>query len=160
MAFLGGLLRSRLARHGVGELVVELGEKGPGGELRGAVPRALGAPTAEIAFWIPDSGTYVDGNGCDVELPGADPGRAVTVIQRAGRRIVALVHDPALREEPGVLDTVCAAAGLAMENEQLHVEVLAQLDEGGRLVRASSRRPTPNAVESSATSTTAPSSGW
>ena len=129
-------LRSRLARHGVGELVVELGEKGPGGELRGAVPRALGDPSAEIAYWMPKSGTYVDGNGCDVELPGEGPGRAVTVIHRAGRRIGALVHDPALREEPGLLDTVCAAAGLAMENEQLHAEVLAQLDE----VRASRAR--------------------
>ncbi|MDQ3641131.1 MAG: histidine kinase [Actinomycetota bacterium] len=136
VAFLGGLLRSRLARHGVGELVVELGERGPAGELRGAVPRALGDPSAEIAYWMPNSGNYVDGNGCDVELPGEDPGRAVTVIHRAGRRIGALVHDPALREEPGLLDTVCAAAGLAMENEQLHAEVLAQLDE----VRASRAR--------------------
>ncbi|MGH9180478.1 MAG: histidine kinase, partial [Acidimicrobiales bacterium] len=136
VAFLGGILRSRLARHGVGELVVELGARGPGGELRGGVPRALGDPTAEIAYWMASSGTYVDGHGCDVELPGEDPRRAVTVIHRAGRRIGALVHDPALREEPGLLDTVCAAAGLAMENEQLHAEVLAQLDE----VRASRAR--------------------
>ena len=136
VAFLGGLLRSRLGRHGVGELVVELGEKGPGGELRGAVPRALGDPSAEIAYWNPDSLSYVDNDGRAVELSGEESGRAITVIQRAGRRIGALVHDPALREEPGLLETVCAAAGMAMENEQLHAEVLAQLGE----VRASRAR--------------------
>jgi len=136
VAFLGGLLRSRLARHGVGELVVELGEKGPGGDLRGAVPRALGDPSAEIAYWMPIPGTYVDGDGRAVQLPSTDPDRAVTVIHRGGRRIGALVHDPALREEPVLLDTVCAAAGLAMENEQLHAEVLVQLGE----VRASRAR--------------------
>ncbi len=41
IAFLGGLARSRLARYGVGELVVELGMT-PGRELRSAVSRALG----------------------------------------------------------------------------------------------------------------------
>lgn len=51
----------------------------------------------------------------------------MTLIERAGERVGALVHDSALREESGLLDAVCAAAGLAMENERLHAEVLARL---------------------------------
>jgi len=135
VAFLGGLLRSRLARYGVGELVVELGERAPGAELRAAVSRALGDPSAEVAYWRQDLG-YVDGDGRPVELPVGDSERAVTVINRAGHGIAALVHDAALREEPGLLDAVCAAAGLAIENERLHAEVLARLAE----VRASRAR--------------------
>jgi signal transduction histidine kinase len=128
VAFLGGLLRSRLARYGVGELVVELNTT-VGGELRSAVSRALGDPSVEIAYWVRDLDGYVDADGRRIELPIDDPDRAVTVITRAEERIGALVHDPALREEPGLLDAVCAAAGLAMENQRLHAEVLARLAE-------------------------------
>ncbi|HVF14919.1 MAG TPA: ATP-binding protein [Acidimicrobiales bacterium] len=128
IAFLGGLLRSRLARYGVGELVVELGTAA-GGELRSALSRALGDPSVDIAYWKADREGYVDADGRRLELPSDDPDRAVTVITRADERIGALVHDPALREEPGLLDAVCAAAGLAMENERLHAEVLARLAE-------------------------------
>ena len=128
VAFLGGLLRSRLARYGVGELVVELGTA-VGGELRSAVSRALGDPSVEIAYWVRDLDGYVGAGGRPIELPSAEPDRAVTVITRADERIGALVHDPALREEPELLDAVCAAAGLAMENERLHAEVLARLAE-------------------------------
>ena len=136
VAFLGGLLRSRLAHYGVGELVVELGENAPGGELRSALSRALGDPSVEVAYWMPESATYVDGDGNPVELPGEDSGRAVAVIERAGTGVGALVHDSALREEPALLDAVCAAAGMAMENQRLHVEVLSRLEE----VRASRAR--------------------
>lgn len=114
VAFLGGLLRGRLARYGVGELVVELGSA-VGGELRSAVSRALGDPSVEIAYWVRDLDGYIGADGRHVELPSDEPDRAVTVITRADERIGALVHDPALREEPGLLDAVCAAAGLAME---------------------------------------------
>ncbi|MDQ3643724.1 MAG: hypothetical protein M3450_20215, partial [Actinomycetota bacterium] len=94
VAFLGGLLRSRLARYGVGELVVELGTA-VGGELRSAVSRALGDPSVEIAYWVRDLDGYIDGDGRPIELPIDDPDRAVTVITRADERIGALVHDPA-----------------------------------------------------------------
>jgi len=135
IAFLGGLLRSRLARYGVGELVVELGTT-PGQELRSAVSRALGDPGVEIAYWMSESGAYVDDDARPVDLAGGGAGREVTLIERAGERVGALVHDAALRDEPGLLDAVCAAAGLAMENERLHAEVLARLGE----VRASRAR--------------------
>ena len=136
VAFLAGLLRSRLARSGVGKLVVELGDRAPGGQLRSALAQALGDPSVEVAYWTPDTASYVDGDGHPVELPQEDGPRAVTVIERAGERVGALVHDVALREEPALLDAVCAAAGLAMENERLHTEVLARLGD----VRASRAR--------------------
>ncbi|MDQ3738603.1 MAG: sensor histidine kinase, partial [Actinomycetota bacterium] len=86
-------------------------------------------PSIDVAHWLQDDASYVDSHGHPVELPADDPGRTVTVIERAGARLGALVHDPALREEQGMLDAVCAAVGLAMENERLHAEVLARLGE-------------------------------
>ena len=40
--------------------------------------------------------------------------------------IAALVHDVALRENPELIDSVCAAAALTLENERLRAELLAQ----------------------------------
>ena len=136
LAFLAGLLRSRLAGAGVRALVVELREAPASGELRAAVAKALRDPGAELAFWDPGLARYRDAEGQPVQLPAEDDQRAVTTIERAGRRVGALVHDRAALEEPAMLDAVCAAAGLALENHRLHAEVLTQLEE----VRASRAR--------------------
>lgn len=137
VVFLAGLLRARLARAQVGELVVELGSAAPGEALRQALARALGDPSVEVAYWVPEAdGGYVDGAGKPVEVPAGGGRRVVTSIERAGRPVAALVHDAALRDDQAHVDAVCAAAGLALENERLHAEVLARLEE----VRASRAR--------------------
>ncbi|MDP8936342.1 MAG: histidine kinase [Actinomycetota bacterium] len=129
VVFLAGLLRARLARAHVGNLVVELGDAPPGGGLRDALARALGDPSVEVAYWMPGQAGYVDAAGKPVELPAGAGRRAVTLIERAGRPVGALIHDAALRDDQGRVDAACAAAGLALENERLHAEVLARLEE-------------------------------
>jgi signal transduction histidine kinase len=65
------------------------------------------------------------------------------VLERSGRPIAALVHDPALGERQELLDAVSTAAGLALENERLQAELRAQLDEltdsRARIVEAGDR---------------------
>src|SRR3954454_14159257 len=61
LAFLAGLLRSRLARSAVATLVVELGETPEPGRLCDALGRALGDPSLELAYWLRDD-TFVDAN--------------------------------------------------------------------------------------------------
>ena len=136
VVFLAGLLRARLARAHVGRLVVELGDPSPQGALREALARALGDPTVEVAYWLAERGGYVDGQGQTMALPSGNDHRAVTFIERSGQPVGALIHDAALRDDPAHVDAVCAAAGLALENERLHAEVLARLEE----VRASRAR--------------------
>jgi signal transduction histidine kinase len=135
LAVLAGLLRSRLARGKVGRLVVELGDA-PSVSVRDPLARALGDPTVEVAYWLPDRGVYVDGDGRPVELPTADSRRATTVVERAGSVVGAIVYDAALADDPSLVETAAAAVGLALENERLHAEVLARLEE----VRASRAR--------------------
>ena len=128
LAFLFGLLDARLARGGVSDLVVELGRLPGPGRLREVLARALGDPSLDLAYWIAESESYVGIDGHPVDLTGVD-GRAVTVLDRGGRRVAALVHDPALAERQELLDAVSSAAGLALENEQLQAELRAQLEE-------------------------------
>jgi signal transduction histidine kinase len=124
-----GLLRSRLARLAVADLVVELGETRAPGRLREALARALHDSSLSLAYWLPEQGRYVDLGGHPVELPAEGGPRVATIVEREGRRVAALVHDASLREDPELVDAVCAAAGLALENERLQAELRARVDE-------------------------------
>jgi signal transduction histidine kinase len=53
----------------------------------------------------------------------------LTPIDRDGVHVAALLHDPALADEPELLDAVTAAAGIAIENGRLHAELKARLEE-------------------------------
>ena len=70
-----------------------------------------------------------------------------------------LVHDPALLDEPALVESVRATAALVLENERLAAEVRSQLAEVRASRAESSPQLTANAVASSATCTTARSNG-
>ena len=127
LAMLWGLLRARLARVHVGELVVHL-EETPVDGLRDELALALEDPTLELGLWIPGRGIYVQPNGMQLSVPDDGPDRAVTLIEHDGERLAVLVHDPTLREEPKLVEAVAAAARLALVNARLHAEVRSQLE--------------------------------
>jgi signal transduction histidine kinase len=122
-------LQRRLARAGVAGLVVELGQSTSSSELRRALARALGDGSLELAYWLPTEGRYVDGDGAPVVLPDPGSGRSSTVVERDGRRIGVLIHDPALEHNVELVDSVCAAAALTLDNERLKAELRARLVE-------------------------------
>ena len=129
LAVLAVLLRARLARSGVGEIFVDLeAEQGPG-KLRDALARALGDPGLTLAFWVPEYRSYVGEDGQPMELPSVGSGRVATVVERGGERVAALVHDAALDDERELVSAVCAAAGIALENERLQADLRARLEE-------------------------------
>ena len=140
VAFLIGLMDARLARSGVGDLVVELRADPPPTALRDALARALRDESLTLAYWLPEFGTWADVDGRPVGLPRPDSGRATTLIDRDGAHIAALVHHPSVDDEPELLDAVSAAAGIALENGRLHAELRARLDElrgsRGRVIEA------------------------
>jgi signal transduction histidine kinase len=128
LVFLAALLKARLARSAVGDLVLELRAEPAPGDLRDSLARALGDPSLQLAYWLPDYEAYVDLEGRPVQLQDLD-GRATTLIDRSGAHVAALIHDPALEDEPELLDSVRAATGIALENGRLHAELRARLDE-------------------------------
>jgi len=128
VAFLIGLLRVRLARSAVADLFVELRSDPAPDELRDALARVLGDPSLALVYWLPEHGSYADAEGRPVEPERAE-GRAVTFIDSAGAPVAALLHDPALEDEPELLAAATAAAGIALENARLHTEVNARVQE-------------------------------
>jgi len=137
-AFLAGLLRSSLSRAGA---VNAMFERVGGVSARDALAEALGDETLTLAYWLPDAGRYVDAQGRAVELPPAGAGRSVTEIAREGEPVAAIVHDPALDDDPELVRTAGSAAALALANERLAAELRARYDElqatSARLVAAS-----------------------
>ena len=126
-AFVAGLLYARLARSALGDLIVELRADLAPADLRDALARALRDPSLELAYWLPDFNTYVDvdGQSFDIETRG----RAITLIERKGGLVAALLHDSSLQDEPELLAAVTAAAGIAVENGRLEAELRARLEE-------------------------------
>jgi signal transduction histidine kinase len=125
IAFLAGLLQARLARTAVGDLVLEL--RGQPTDLRGPLARALRDPSLSLVYWLPQFDSWASPDGRPVELP--TDGRRLTFIEREGKRVAALVHDPALRDEPELLGAVAAAAEIALEAGRLQAELRANVEE-------------------------------
>jgi signal transduction histidine kinase len=135
--FLAGLMRGRMLRgRGLGALVRRLGGGLERGELRAGLAEALGDPSVELAYWLPESARHVDAEGRPVDLPPPGSDRAVCAVERDGRRIASIVHDPTLLDDPERVREAGAAAALALENERLEAELRAKVEE----VRASRSR--------------------
>ena len=113
LAFLAGLLRSRLARGGLADLFRGLGATSTT-DLEAALRRALGDPSLELTL-----------RG----VPTAGPGRAVAPVERNGRQVAALVHDASLDEDPELLEAACTATAIALENQRLLAEADVRLGE-------------------------------
>jgi signal transduction histidine kinase len=128
LGVLADMLRARLARSAVGELVVELSANPAPTHLRDSLARALHDPSLRLAYWLPEFETYADGCGQPIDVR-REQGKTTTVVNRGGRPVAALLHDPSLQREPALLDAVVAAAGIALENGRLESELRARVDE-------------------------------
>ena len=130
LAFLAGLLHDRLTRTRVADFFVDLRADPSPAHLRDALARALQDPSLALVFWLPEFGCYADLDGMPMDLPDGSNLRESTVIHdRVGDRVAALIHDPALKEEPELLAGVTAAAGIALENSRLQAELQARLQD-------------------------------
>ena len=129
LAFLASLVRARLARLMVGELLVDLRESRAPGALRDALARVLHDPSLEIAYWLPDHRAYFGVDGRPVDPAAEGSRRATTVVEHDGRRVAALIHDPSLRDDPELIAAACSAAGIAVDNERLHADLRTRLEE-------------------------------
>ena len=128
VVFLAVLLKARLAQSSLGDLLLELRAEPPPADLRDALARSLRDSSLQLAYWLPDFEVYADLDGRPVDLSDLD-GQAIALIDRDGAHVAALIHDPALEDEPQLLEAAGAAAGIALENGRLHAELRARLEE-------------------------------
>ena len=123
------VLQVRRMRSSVARLAAEVADAPPAGTLRHGLAAALGDPSLEVHYWLPASRRFVVADGTTASPPAAGNGRAVTPIIQGGRTLAVVSHDAALLDGDELEHQIGSAARLAIDNERLQTEVLAQLDE-------------------------------
>lgn len=117
--------RGRAERRAVSRVLASLDEAPAPGFLQAALAQALGDAELRIAYPLAANARYVDAHGKAVEEPTPSGGRALTRLTREGQPVAIVSHaeasDLAAYVGPSIL--------LGLENERLHAEVLARLDE-------------------------------
>ena len=133
-----GVLRDTAARGRIADLVIGLGDLPSIAVLETSLRDALGDPSVRVYRWDAALAGFRDADGRPATPPEDGPARAVVAIDDTGAEAPGLriALDPALRDDPGLVAAAVAAIRLAVENERLQAEVLAQLDD----VRASRAR--------------------
>ncbi len=128
IALMIGVLRDDAAKGRIADLVVRLDGLPPIPVLQASLRDALGDPSLEVYRRDQVSGTFTDAAGQRASPPADGATRAVLAIGTADAPELLIAHDPALRDDPGLVSAAAAAVRLAVENERLQAEVRAQLD--------------------------------
>jgi signal transduction histidine kinase len=129
--FLFGLLRSRFSSAGaVSELIATLGDSTARNlDIRDALAEALGDPTLQFLYWLPERQSYVDDAGQAVELPERNSGRGWSSVEHDGDLIAAIVFDDSLEDNDQLIRATGSAAALALRNQRLEAELRANVEE-------------------------------
>lgn len=122
------LLRGLRTRRSVARLADELGAAPPPGSLRAALARSLGDDRLDVAYWLPGPQTYVDATGQQTD-PSPGPTQVVTPIERNGQPVAVVTHDRSLEASHDLAREIGAASRLAVDNERLRAQALAQLSD-------------------------------
>jgi class 3 adenylate cyclase len=129
VGFMTGQIQAQTNEATAGRLVIELARIGAPGTLERELRRALADPSLIVLQWSESTEAYLDGSEQPVMLPATEEGRAVTLLERRGRPMTALVHDPSVLKNPRLVTTVTTAVRLCIENEQLQGEAEARASE-------------------------------
>ena len=145
-----GPLLDRWTRRGVAHLVSGLGNAVAAGTVARVIAAATGDRSVRVVYRLPSSGGYADVEGHHVDPPQHGPG-ALPVL-RDGQELAVVLHDPDATGVDAVRSVMGTALMLALDNERLRSEGLAQLadlrasrapDGGDRRCRTSSARAEP-----------------
>jgi signal transduction histidine kinase len=122
------LVRDARQRTAIGRLAEELAAAPTPGTLEAVLARSLGDRDLRVQYWLPSLERWVDPSGQPVAAPdGTD--RAVVTVRRGGQAVARVAHERTDLGSADLVGRIGAAARLAIDNERLRAEVLAQLEE-------------------------------
>jgi class 3 adenylate cyclase len=133
IGFITGQLQTERSNATAGRLVIELGRQGAPGELEQRLRSVLRDPSLAVLHWSEAAGAYLDGGGRPTPLPAEGDRRGVTFLERQGRPMTALVHDPTILDDPALAETVRAAVRFVVEKELLHGQIQATSTDAAAL---------------------------
>lgn len=125
VGFITGQLQTERRHATAGRLVIELGRNPAPGELEQRLRTVLRDPTLAVLHWSDASGAYLDGSGRPAPLPAEGDRRSVTYLERRGRPMTAVVHDPTILDDPDLAETVLDAVRFVVEKDRLRGQIQA-----------------------------------
>ncbi|MBW3661041.1 MAG: adenylate/guanylate cyclase domain-containing protein [Gemmatimonadetes bacterium] len=123
IGFMTGQIETERTHAAAGRLVIELGRAGAPGELEERLRSVLRDPTLQVLHWSAASGAYLDAYGKPVRLPAEGESPAVTYLEHHGRPTTAIVHDPAVLDDPKLAESVLAAVRFVVRHDRAYGEV-------------------------------------
>ena len=143
LGFIGGLLFARAyAGEALAYMTRALVGRPSVAAVEQLVRRVLDDPQARLVFWLPRHRRFVDRHGARVALEPEREGVTWRAFGHGETRVLAIVHDVVLSEDPELVTAVGAASVLALENRKLQQDLLDSVHElqasQRRLVRAAS----------------------
>ena len=123
------LVRGRWVEATVTGLVIDLGEAAEAGVLRDHLANALGDRSLVLSYRLEDRGVYVDERGRELELPREEGDRRVTIVRDGGQPVAALVHDAGVLADRDLVESIAAAARLAVANARMQAGIRSQVEE-------------------------------
>ncbi len=129
VGFMTGQLRTQSEHAAAGKAVVELGGLGTPQQMEERLRMLLGDPTLLVLYWSESTRSYLDNNGNAVALPADGSDRAATLLDSGGRPMAALVHRRGILNDAGLMRNVTAAVRLAIENQWMHAEIRASVQD-------------------------------
>ena len=128
VGLLVGVLREDVARGRIADLVTRLDTLPSTAVLRESLRDALRDRSLEVYRRDDARGVFLDAEGDPVPSLDVTPRPSFLTIESEGRPVLAIVHDPVLHEDPGLVAAAVAAVRLSIENERLQAEVRTQLE--------------------------------
>src|SRR4029453_4553922 len=125
VGFITGQLQSERGDATAGRRVIELGRNPAPGELEQRLRTVLRDPSLAVLHWSDALGGYLDSTGKSVPLPAERARRGVSLLERQGRPMTALVHDPTILDDPALAETVLEAVRFGVEKDRLRGQIRA-----------------------------------
>ena len=119
-------VRTRAERRSVARIVADLGDAPEPGSVQEALAEASGDPGLQIAYPTAGGAGYIDAQGRSTGDPFAGSGRSNIRLVRDDRTVAVVSHTGAIRD---LEHEIGSALLLALENERLQAELLAELEE-------------------------------
>jgi signal transduction histidine kinase len=143
IAFLIGLLRMRLRRAAVGNLVIQVGVDPTPRRLQDVLAQVLGDSSLRLGLRESGDGEYRTWDGRSLRPPPAGSNLGTAFVHSHGEPSAMLVYDAALDDDPELLTAVRASVGLLLENSELRSQATARAQEAravsSRIVQAVDR---------------------
>ena len=143
LAFLMTVLRRRLARSVVADLVVRIAGAPTVAHVQRELRCTLQDPSLTLWAWLPEESLYANVDGARHSGPHDGDGWSVPIRMSGGTHLAVLVLDQSLRRHPALVESAVVAVGLALEVQAQLAEVSASrmriaaaaVDERRRLER-------------------------